>query len=315
MNCYLFVHFKEKTTPDGEQIYFGLSRDGLKWEEVNGGRPVLWAYYGDKGVRDHTIVRNKNTGKFHIFSTDLGLAYGMRNQYTESWKTITREGSKNLSTWESEDLVNWSEQKLVKIGTDDMGCLWAPDILDSGGGEYILHWSSSHKSDDYRHKKIFYRKTMDFIEFSEPEILYQQDDCSIIDSAMYEEDGKYYLFVKSDSPPAGIILLKSDSPIGPFEIADNFDRSLFTGTYEAATAVRVQEGNWHLFIDFYGARGAKQGYIPFVASSLEKADFRRAEDLFSFPYRFKHGTILTITEEEYNRIKAFDFNIDDYSKY
>ena len=25
--AYLFVHFREKTTPDGEQVYFGISRD------------------------------------------------------------------------------------------------------------------------------------------------------------------------------------------------------------------------------------------------------------------------------------------------
>ena len=56
--AYLFVHFREKTTPDGEQVYFGLSRDGFCWEEVNGGAPVLWAYFGDKGFRDFTIVRS-----------------------------------------------------------------------------------------------------------------------------------------------------------------------------------------------------------------------------------------------------------------
>ena len=27
--AYLFVHFREKTTPDGEQVYFGVSRDGF----------------------------------------------------------------------------------------------------------------------------------------------------------------------------------------------------------------------------------------------------------------------------------------------
>ena len=57
MQAYLFVHFREKTTPDGEQVYFGVSKDGFNWEEVNGGAPVLWAYYGDKGVRDFTVVR------------------------------------------------------------------------------------------------------------------------------------------------------------------------------------------------------------------------------------------------------------------
>ena len=29
MQAYLFVHFRERTTPDGEQVYFGLSRDGF----------------------------------------------------------------------------------------------------------------------------------------------------------------------------------------------------------------------------------------------------------------------------------------------
>ena len=314
MSCYLFVHFKEKTTPDGEQIYFGISKNGLKWEAVNNGSPVLWAYYGDKGVRDHTIVRNKNTGKFHIFSTDLSLAYGMRNQYTNSWKSITREGSINLSMWESTDLVNWSEQTLVKIGTDEMGCVWAPDILDIDG-EYMLHWSSSHKSDDYLHKKIFYRKTKDFITFTEPEILYQRDDCSIIDSAMYEENDRYYLFVKRDTAPIGVFMLVSDSPTGPFKIVENFDTSLCTGAYEAPTATRLDDGRWCLFVDFHGVRGALQGYIPLVASSLAKADFKQDDDIFSFPYRFKHGTILPITEEEYARVRDFDFNVDDYSSY
>ena len=44
--AYLFVHFREKTTPDGEQVYFGISRDGFHWEAVNDGAPVLWAYSG-----------------------------------------------------------------------------------------------------------------------------------------------------------------------------------------------------------------------------------------------------------------------------
>lgn len=56
--AYLFVHFREKTSPDGEQVYFGLSQDGFQWEEVNLGQPVLWAYYGDKGVRDFTITKS-----------------------------------------------------------------------------------------------------------------------------------------------------------------------------------------------------------------------------------------------------------------
>ena len=102
MQAYLFVHFREKTTPDGEQVYFGVSRDGFHWEALNGGRPVLWAYYGDRGVRDFTITRSRLDGKFYIFATDLSLSYGMRGRYHHSWEEIGRNGSKCFSVWESE---------------------------------------------------------------------------------------------------------------------------------------------------------------------------------------------------------------------
>ena len=63
----------------------------------------------------------------------------MRNQYHNSWDEIGRNGSKYFSVWESEDLVNWSDQRLVKIGDDDFGCLWAPDLIyDKENGEYVL---------------------------------------------------------------------------------------------------------------------------------------------------------------------------------
>ena len=50
--AYLFVHFKEKITPDGEQVYFSVSKDGLNFEMLNGGEPVLSSTMGEKGCRD-----------------------------------------------------------------------------------------------------------------------------------------------------------------------------------------------------------------------------------------------------------------------
>ena len=83
---YLFVHFRETTTPDGEQVYFALSKDGFHWEALNAGKPVLWAYYGDHGVRDMAVFRDPKTGISHIFATDLSLSYGMRGKYNHSWE-------------------------------------------------------------------------------------------------------------------------------------------------------------------------------------------------------------------------------------
>lgn len=308
MQAYLFVHFKEKSTPDGEQVYFGLSRDGFCWEPVNGGNPVLWAFYGEKGVRDFTIVRCRENGKFYIFATDLSLAYGMRNQYHNSWDEIGRNGSKHFSVWESTDLVNWSEQRLLKLGTEDFGCMWAPDIIyDRENGDYLLHWSSSHKCNDYGPKGIYYSRTKDFVHFERPQELYRKADSGVIDSAIYYENGAYYMFVKSEGNPEKIILLRSEHAAGPYERMEAFDESMkdvAAGLYEAPTAVKLEDGRWCLFLDYYGVKGAGQGYVPFVADSLESGKFVRSDAAFHFPYGFKHGTILPITMEEYERIRG-----------
>lgn len=309
MQAYLFVHFREKTTPDGEQVYFGVSKDGFRWEEVNKGLPVLWAYYGDKGVRDFAITKCKYTGKYYILATDLSLAYGMRNQYHHSWEEIGRNGSKCLALWESEDLISWSEQRLVKIGDGEFGCLWAPDIIyDKDAGDYVIHWSSSHRENQYGPKAIYYCRTKDFESFSRPELLYRKEDSGVIDSAMYEEKGKYYLFLKSEEKPRNIILLEGEKPTGPFRRIEAFDESMKViraGQYEAPAAVRLENGKWCLFLDYYGVPGEGQGYVPFVADDLSSGRFLRADESFHFPYGFKHGTIIKISMEEYERIRNF----------
>ncbi len=316
MSAYLFVHFKETTSPEGEQVYLGVSKDGFHWEKVNDGNPVAWCYYGDKGARDFTITYCKYTQKYYIVGTDLSLSYGMRNQYKHSWKEIAINGSKAFSIWESEDLVHWSEQRLAVLGDENFGCLWAPDIIfDKESGDYVMHWSSSHKRNDYGDKAIYYSRTRDFVNFSKPELLYEKPaNGGVIDSAIYEEDGKFYMFIKSEQNPARIQMLKADSITGPYEKVDAFDESMLVikeGLYEAPTAVKLDDGRWCLFLDYYGVAGAGQGYVPFVSDDISSGKFVRADEAFEFPYGYKHGTILKITEDDYERIKNHTFVEED----
>lgn len=315
MSAYLFVHFREKRTPDGEQVYFGISKDGFHWDSVNGGNPILWSYEGDKGVRDFTITRTRD-GRFIILATDLSLAYGLPYQYHDSWAEITRNGSKCLVMWQSDDLIHWSNQKMLQLGDESYGCLWAPDIIyDKAAEDYIIHWSSSRADNDFGPMGIYYTRTKDFTNFSRPQLLYRKEDGgSVIDSAMYEENGMYYCFLKSDSDPAHVILVKSDSVTGPFTRIEEFDKCmdvLEPGLYEAPTAFITADGRWCLMLDFYGSKAAGQGYVPFLADSLASGKFVRSDADFSFPYGFKHGTVLSITDEEYERLKAFRKSPDE----
>ena len=191
MQAYLFVHFRERRTPDGEQVYFGLSRDGFHWETVNDAQPVLWSRLGEKGVRDCTIIRCESDGKYRILATDLSLAYNFRNKYHLDWSAVSHNGSKCLSMWESEDLVHWSAQQLVPLGDENFGCFWAPDVLyDPERRDYVLHWSSTHASNGFGNMGIWFSRTKDFKTFERPKPLYQKDDaqqnektCDIIGEA------------------------------------------------------------------------------------------------------------------------------------
>ena len=312
MKHYLFVHFRESTSPEGEQVHFAVSRDGFVWEALGGGRPILWAYYGDHGVRDMTIIRDRNTGRVHIFATDLSLAYGMRGRYAHSWENIRRHGSKALAHWQSDDLVHWTEEELLELGGEDFGCLWAPDaIFDPEHQDYVLHWSSAHACDSFKTMAIYFSRTKDFAHFTAPRLLYRKENGTCIDSAMYRENDRYYMFLKSEGHPQRVILVAGDHATGPFERVERFDKAMLAvqeGMYEAPTAVQLDDGRWCLFLDYYGVKGVGQGYVPFVADSLAGADFVRSDEAFSFPYGFKHGTILPITPEEYERLKAHNWS-------
>ena len=312
MQAYLFVHFRERTTPDGEQVYFGLSLDGFHWEMVNNGQPVLWSYLGQKGVRDCTIIRCAQDGKYRIFATDLSLAYNYRRTYQFNWTTISQNGSKCLSMWESEDLVNWSEQKLLQLGDENFGCLWAPDVFfDPEMGDYVLHWSSCHNNNGFGNMGIWFTRTRDFKSFDKPRLLYQQDDVGVIDSAIYVENGRYFMFIKGER----IILMEADHAEGPYTRNEEFDKSMLaieTGVYEGPTAVRLENGKWCLFLDYYGVPGAGQGYVPFIAESMASGRFIRSDQQFSFPYGYKHGTVIPISLEEYERIRNHDWSQRDW---
>ena len=119
------------------------------------------------------------------------------------------------------------------------------------------------------------------------------------------------MFLKSEGNPEKIILLQAEHVGGPYTRVEAFDGSMkdvAAGLYEAPTAVRLEDGRWCMFTDYFGVPGAGQGYVPFVSENLAEGRFERADMDFAFPYGFKHGTILTITEEEYERVKNHDWS-------
>ncbi len=304
--AYLFAHFKEKMTPDGEQIYFAVSRDGFNWEQLNAGEPVITAEKGERGCRDIEIVR-LHTGGFVILTTDLSIAYRMDENGNVNWKEVNSTGSKCLRIYKSEDLISFSGEYLHHFGREDFGCMWAPEVyFEEETGEYLIHWGSTLKEDNYTHMSIFCSTTKDFITFSEPKLFFTKDN-EILDTHLRKIGDTYHLFYKNADCPPMNMHATSKSLYGPYEHDEAFEKYMSAlerpGSYEAPTTLVLPDGRWCLMLDFFGCEKAKMGYVPFVSEKPGDNNFSMAKESFSFPYGFKHGGILEITDEEYDRLK------------
>jgi sucrose-6-phosphate hydrolase SacC (GH32 family) len=294
---FLFVTFKGEQSPMTEQIYFALSKDGRQWNALNGGEPVLISDLGEKGVRDPYLIRSHDGKKFHLVATDLSI------HLNKDWKRAAQKGSKSIVIWESDDLVRWSKPRLVKVAPDDAGCTWAPEVVyDEDAHDYMVFWASTTRSDDFAKHRIWAARTKDFITFGEP-FIYIEKPTTIIDTTIVRDGGKYYRFTKDEQFKA-ITMEASDKLMGPWQNVPDFSLSKLQGyegpeCYQLKPASDGKPANWCLVLDHY-SKG--KGYQPFVTEDLTSGRFE-ASPGFSFPFRFRHGSILPISAEEYDRLE------------
>jgi uncharacterized protein YjdB len=305
---YLFSYFTGEGTADGEQVYFALSRgnDPLRWRELNGGKPVLTSTLGEKGLRDPFIIRSPEGDKFYQIATDLRI-FGNGN-----WDAAQRTGSKSIMVWESTDLVNWGEGRLVKVSPDTAGNTWAPEAYyDDTIGAYVVFWASKlYAADDPNHtggtyNRMMYATTRDFRTFSEPKV-WVDPGYSVIDSTVIKHDGTYYRYTKdernnSSTTPCSKFILAETSTSLLNTKWDFLSECIGKGAMSQGEGPTIFKSNdqekWYLFIDEFGGRG----YIPFESTNLASGTWTPSAN-YSLPARPRHGTVIGVTQAEYDRL-------------
>ena len=305
MTDYVFAYFAGDG--EGEQIFLAASRDGLNWEELNGGEPVLKSEMGTKGLRDPYILRSPEGDKFYLVATDLSIASA-----NWDWGGVQTNGSQAVMVWESDDLVHWTNQRMCVVSAQiEAGCTWAPEVFyDDATGEYMLFWASKVKEDNYGKQRIYYCKTRDFYTFTDPQIWIENTWGTIDTTVIKGDDGKYYRFSKNEDGGAKYIYEEvADSLLGEWKgVGWTTDPSKGNvGGGEGPCIFKINEddvlsvdGAYCLLIDDFG--GVR--YYPQVTDDLPSADFRDAKDRASLPSKPCHGTVMNITEAEYNSLMA-----------
>lgn len=305
---YLFVTFKGES-PDGEQVYFALSRDGRSWAALNQSRAVLVSHIGEKGARDPYLLRLEGGEKYILLATDLCI-YRKRIEIgngAETWKKARESGSRSVVVWESSDLVHWEGPRLVSVAPKDAGCAWAPEaIYDPEAGDYLVFWASTTADDQFKKHQIWACRTKDFRKFSAP---FVYKDGGFIDTNIVRDRQRYYRFSKSENRKV-IIMESSPKILGDWQEVKEFSLAKTVGIeapecYLLDSKSSGEPETWCLIVDGYAK---SLGYQPYITHDLASGQFTKAEG-FSFPFKFRHGAVLPISGEEYTRVeKAFTTN-------
>lgn len=299
---YLFVHFIGDQE-DGEQVYFSVSRDGLHWQDLNHGNPVLYSTIGEKGVRDPYLIRSpwqkEGEPAFYLIATDLRIGAG------KGWQVAQYEGSRDIIVWTSENLTDWAGPFARIVAVEGAGCAWAPEaIYDEERDAILVYWASMTKypEDSVPRQRIFASYTKDFKSFTKP-FLFLESKNHVIDTTIIRGKDGYYRYSKDETEK---------------NIRIDFGTSLVPEAFKKLPSATLQdlygvEGpeifklndceEWCLIVDQFAAQ---KGYLPMLTDDLKSGHFSILEEAqFDMgPTCKRHGGVLNITEEEYQSLCA-----------
>jgi len=195
------------------------------------------------------------------------------------------------------------------VAVDNAGCTWAPEsVYNEKTGEYMVFWASKVSSDGFKYQRIYRSYTRDFKHFSEPEAYIDNataEDIAAgkastnIDTTILENNGIYYRFTKNEAK-SSITMQECTSLSGDWKDVANYNLGSMTG-YEGPTIYKLNGKNeWCLLLDYFSK---SKGYKPFVTTDITKGEFTADSD-FSFDGTYRHGTVMPITQAEYESLTA-----------
>ncbi len=301
--AYLYVYFRGNVNgePENLAIHLAASEDSYKWFDLNGNHPILKSEMSTACLRDPYLIRSRDGDRFYLLATDLDTQDG------QGWGPWSLEGSKYLMVWESDDLVNWSEQRMVKFSNDDMGCAWAPEaIWDPDTEEYLVYASGKDLTLDSPIDTVYVVRTRDFRTFSEPEYFvrpYENNGVTTygsgttriaaIDSNIIQaNDGRFYHFYKKYN--SVVQMLVSDHASGPWQEVPVIQTIGGEGT--GSFVVKGTDDQYCLMIDNYSV------YVPYLTDDIASGAFTQGSGTVVMPTGSKHGGFLPVNAEEYARV-------------
>ncbi|KAK1775098.1 hypothetical protein QBC45DRAFT_15268 [Copromyces sp. CBS 386.78] len=294
-------------------VYFYLSNGNnpISSKALNKGSPIFKPTKGTGGVRDPTIIPGGGSEagkKWYIIGTDWNIG-------KTTWDAAQRQGSKGIFVWESTDLINWVNERLVVVEDNTAGMVWAPEaIWDPAKGQYLVHWASKfYPTSDPNHTgnpssiRIRYAYTSDFRTFSTPQTYIDRSPTNIIDLTILplnpsnSTSQSFLRFMKDESLKTVFVETSATGLFSTWTRAGGSSAIIQSGVEgPAAYWDNTTPGKVHLLLDFYGS----DGYRPYESSNPGSNSGWTASSRAGWPTGLRHGSVLPVDQTVWNRLKS-----------
>jgi hypothetical protein len=282
--AYVMAYFTE--SPQMQAADYGLhlavSRDGLNWTPLNQNNPVVTPTAGTTGLRDPFVFR-KQDGTFVVVATDLkGTDFSLNSQY--------------LHVWDSANLTSFTGYRRVRMHTLNTHT-WAPTVFwDAARGQYGIVYSANNGRDVF-----LVNYTSDFRTVTAPQV-YFSPSFGVLDGDIVVDGGVTYLYYKN---LADGFLYGARSSTGAPNSFSTYTSGLRQGTaMEAPLLIKTNEGNgWRLWGDSFGP--VNNDYYAWSSTNVTTNSWSvMNQRTYTPPMNSKHGSMLGITDAEYNGLIA-----------
>lgn len=311
---YLFCHMSGL----GEYTAYAISRDGLHYQDVRGGRAIFDPAEHARiegGTRDAYICRTHDAKGYLMVTTDMCNAksrkwdnYGidlLRSDDLLTWQSVTfdfRKGPSIFCDPDSPDVYkDWTKVRRV----------WAPQIFwdptyrwaDGTEGGYMIYYSLLNSAEDPYDRMYYSYADRSFTRLTKPRLLFDWGYATIDADINYlPSDKRYHMMIKKEGGKPGIFTATATSLTGPWSEPVEHDYVSFEGKKkcEGVSAFQIK-----------GEPGWRVGYIEYSSNPKHYRICKADENLrnFSEPQDIQgvtgpqHGSFLRLTKKEYRRLE------------
>ncbi len=299
---YLFAFFEGSGIPENqEQLRFGVSVDAFSWYALNNNQPIMSSNEISEsgGVRDPHIIRGEDEHSFYMVATDM-------NSVKYGWGA-----NPGIVLLRSNDLINWTHgyidlEKTYPKKFSNVKWIWAPQtIYDPSVDKYLVYFTVCYKNETSLDFYCAYaNKDFTALE-AEPKLMFSPK-YGAIDGDIIYKDGVYHFFYKGNTKNRvgkeiknGIQQAFSRTLQGPW--VEDFK---YLDAY-ANTTVGVEGSS------IFKLNNSETYVLMYDLYRKHRYEYQRTNDLYNFTpisesftknFYPRHGTVMSITREEANRI-------------